>query len=92
MPYTDEEIREALSHQGVGLDDYFLLDDTIMYLGHMEGEDIATPFALVIEDDLLWEACRDFLAARGARRFRSWSEFEAWRHEHHDRPPRTRAP
>ncbi len=74
---TDEdEIRSVLSVEGVALDDYFLLGDTIMYLAVLEGA--ATPFAVVIEDDALWDANRAFLLARGARRFSSWGEFEAW--------------
>ena len=78
---TDEdEIRSVLSVEGVALDDYFLLDDTIMYLAVLEGD--ATPFALVIEDNALWEASKVFLLARGAMRFSSWGEFEAWQREH----------
>ncbi len=78
---TDEdEIRSALSVEGVALDDYFLVGDTIMYLAVLEGD--ATPMAVVIEDDALWEASKAFLLARGARRFSSWGEFEAWQREH----------
>ena len=82
MSYTDDEIREPLSIEGVSLDDYFLLSDGIMFLLPLEGG--ASVHALVIEDDGLWEACKAFLLARGARQFSSWSAFEAWQREHDD--------
>jgi hypothetical protein len=60
---SESDILAALTDGGLTLDDYFLID------GKMPGfvNERGVEMILVIEDDLLAEACIQFLQRRGAR-------------------------
>jgi hypothetical protein len=77
MSHSEEEIRKTLSY--APLDSYFIVGESIMYIEVLPSEVTETPVALLIEDDDLARACREFLTARGAKRFSTWQEFKASR-------------
>ena len=71
--YSDIDVAEELGNYGVPLDAYSLVGEAPHELPAFWLPEIGFRY-LVIEDDELSRACADFLARRGARRFRDAAE------------------